>query len=103
MTYLVEHLNVHVDSFIAKILHHNDSSIRLFEDKLDFKVLERVEVFGEIHLIRDNDEALRDEMEQVKAAWSVNNWRHSSSLTSDRFLSAGSLPPLVDDNVADIF
>ena len=43
-------VDVHV--FVAKILADNSPSVRLFE-KLGFKLLRKLEVFGEVHLVKD--------------------------------------------------
>jgi RimJ/RimL family protein N-acetyltransferase len=41
-----------VRRFVAKILSHNQQSLELFQQKLDFRIFEEVECFDEIHLER---------------------------------------------------
>lgn len=71
MTYLILHLRVSVKVFVAKILQHNEASIRLFMNRLEFQVFKRVDVFKEIHLIRKVDACLLRKLEAVKEAWNV--------------------------------
>lgn len=71
MAYLVLHLRVSIKAFVAKILQHNQASIRLFMKRLEFQVLKRVDVFNEIHLILQVDACLLRKLEAVKEAWSV--------------------------------
>lgn len=71
MTYLVLQLRVSVKAFVAKILQHNEASIRLFMNRLEFQVLKRVDVFNEIHLIRQVDACLLRKLEAVKEVWNI--------------------------------
>lgn len=72
MCYANEGLGNHVRVFVAKILQDNTASVRLFES-LGFKLLRKVEVFGEVHLIKDvgaNGEGVLD----TRNRWHVGKY-----------------------------
>ena len=51
-------LHLKIDKFRAKILDHNEPSIKLFRDKLGFKETKRVAVFHEVHFELEAPQAL---------------------------------------------
>lgn len=70
--------NLAIQIFVAKILEHNSASIKLFEDKLGFKLERKVKAFKEVHFKQVVDQELSSKLEAVRRQWDVSSYGDSS-------------------------
>jgi RimJ/RimL family protein N-acetyltransferase len=73
MAYAVTELCVD-DSFVAKIVHDNEPSLKLFTSKLGYVEVKRVPAFQEVHLERQIDDKVRKELDAVQRQWSRESY-----------------------------